>query len=165
MQWPKRQPAFESFFPPIKEKPQNPVSADWLLLFPHGFKVAEANWAGGTSLGRLLHSSAHWPNQQLAMLFAWCYCPDQKLGYGEPLWNFDAIILSVTHRFFVSLPDNEVSCFYSWRSGNKSTLSLGKSILMVNQRGKRDFIHFIARLPRISQTYVDVRVSSSHWQI
>ncbi len=40
----ERGQAFESFFSPIKAKPQKPVSADWLLLFPVGCKVAEANW-------------------------------------------------------------------------------------------------------------------------
>lgn len=84
-------------FPPIKAKPQT--------LFPLTgcfYSLLDAKWqtgSGGTSLGKLLRSSPHQPNQRLAMLSAWCYCADQKLGFREPLWNFDAVILSMTHRF------------------------------------------------------------------
>lgn len=63
-------------FPPIKAKPQNPVSADWLLLFPLGFsgrgKLGRRDESGKTAA--LIHSLAkptachafcmmllHWP--------------------------------------------------------------------------------------------------------
>lgn len=54
--------------------------------------------------------------------------------------------------FFVSVPWSETSCFCSWRSGNMVTQSFGKSILVVNQRGKRAFIVFIGCLHCREQT-------------
>lgn len=107
------------------KKPQKPCFR-WLAAFiPSWMQSGRSKlvW-GGTSLGKVLHSSTRQPNQWLAMVSAWCYWPDQKLGYREALWNFYAVILSVTHRFFffcvcVSLSGSRVSCFYSWRSGNK----------------------------------------------
>lgn len=83
-----------------EKKPQNPVSADWLLLFPLGCRAAEANQFRRDESGKtaaLIPQTGQTIN--LPCFLHDVDCTDQKLGYGEPLWNFDAIILSVTHRF------------------------------------------------------------------
>lgn len=135
-----------------EKKPQNPVSADWLLLFPLGCRAAEANRFRRDESGK---TAALIPQTGKTINLP-CFlhdvdCTDQKLGYGEPLWNFDAIILSVTHRFFVSMPGSDASCFASWSSGSKSSWSFSKSICVVNQWGKRDCVCFIS-----CQTYISV---------
>lgn len=58
--------------------------------------------------------------------------------------------------FFVSVPWSETSCFCSWRSGNIVLQSFGKSILVVNQPGKRAFI---GCLHQTSQINVQLRVN------
>lgn len=96
------------------------------------YSLLDAKWqrqtgSGGTSLGKLLHSSAHRPNQRLAMLSAWCYCADQKLGCGEPLWNFDAIIWSVTRRFLCHRLATKLV------ASTAGDLATSKPALLVNQ--------------------------------
>lgn len=99
-QWQERRPSLWIIFPPIKAKTSKPCFR-WLAAFIPSWMQS--------GKGKLVQEGRVWekccthplagPNQRLAVLSAWCYCTDQKLGYGEPLWNFDAIIWSMTHRF------------------------------------------------------------------
>lgn len=122
-------------FPPIKAKPQNPVSADWLLLFP--LRCCVANWFRRDKSGKaaeLIHLLAkpHRPP---------CFLHDVSALTRN--WGMESHCEILTQlcdtSFFVSVPRSETSCFCSWRSGNMAPQSFGKSILVVNQWGKRAF--------------------------
>jgi len=144
-------------FPPIKVKPQNQVSADWLLLFLLGCRAAVAKWSKRVESGKnaaLIRSLA-----KLAMLSAWCYCTNQKLGYREPLWNVDAFIWSVTHHFLcqclktrlVALPAGYLAKGFTW--------TFCKSICVVNQQGKRDLMHLTGCRAHMSHMNIEQKVS------
>lgn len=121
--------SFWIVFPPIKAKTSKP-SFRWLAAFipswnrrGRGKQVQERRvWE------RLPHSSSLQPTPCHA--FCIMLPTDQKWGYREPLGYFDT-------SFFVSVPGNKVSCFYSWGSGRAWTFS--ESVLVDNQRGKTDF--------------------------
>lgn len=129
-------------FPRINAKPQNPVSTDWLLLFPLGCKVSEAKLGRtdkSVKTASLIPALAKptTSNTLLTMLLDWPEIMVQKatvkLTQLYYLWHIICLCDGLAVRPAASADEN-------------LAVTLRNSLLVVYQRGKRDFIHLIGGL-------------------